>query len=134
MFALDLRAVQNPARSGVEGIAPVHGAAIVPQDDVSHLPLDAPGESILRGERPQIVEQRFRLVPRQPGYAGIASPAQIQSLPSGFRMPADQRVPRAGRCDGVVHRCYTLPDIPTAVIRSIVLRAESLNAPLEFAR
>ncbi len=29
-FALDLRTVQNPARSGVEGVTAVHGAAIVP--------------------------------------------------------------------------------------------------------
>src|SRR5262245_12125511 len=38
-LALDLRAMHDPARLRIEGIAPVHGRAVVPQQEVTDSPL-----------------------------------------------------------------------------------------------
>src|SRR5436305_8635685 len=57
--ALDLGAVHDPPGCRVEGVAPVHDAAIVPQDQVARAPLLVPGEFVLGRICPQRVEQRL---------------------------------------------------------------------------
>jgi hypothetical protein len=47
-IALDLRAVHDPSRVGIERIAPVHGAAIVPQHQVADPPGVVPARSSSR--------------------------------------------------------------------------------------
>ena len=56
-FTLDLRAVHNPARARVKGIATVHGAPVVPKDEIAYTPFVVPGEFLTSRVGPQLVEQ-----------------------------------------------------------------------------
>src|SRR5579859_2116859 len=44
LLALDLRAMHDPAAPRVESVAPMHGAAVVPEHEITHAPLVLPGE------------------------------------------------------------------------------------------
>ncbi len=93
-FTLDLSPVHNAARAGVERVAPVHGAAIVPQHQVAHLPLVVPGEFFACSDRPQLVEQRFGLRQRQTLNVGISPASEIKRRGVWFPdacKPADAR-------------------------------------------
>src|ERR1700722_12072980 len=48
-FALNLRAVHHSTRACIEWIAPVHGAAVVPQDEVADVPFVLPFEYLAIG-------------------------------------------------------------------------------------
>src|SRR5579871_3393415 len=61
-IAFNLRAVQNAARIGREGVTPVHGAAVIPQHHVTHSPLNAPSESLASGVGPQFIQKGFGFV------------------------------------------------------------------------
>src|SRR5258706_5002516 len=58
--ALDLGAVHDAPRLLVEGIAPVHGRAVVPQHQVADPPAVFVGELGLRRRGPYLVQQRIR--------------------------------------------------------------------------
>src|SRR5579872_5595119 len=64
-FALNLCAVHYPARAGVKRIAAVHGAAVVPQDQVADAPFVMPFELFAIRVGPQFIEQGFRFRKRQ---------------------------------------------------------------------
>jgi len=51
--------MQEAPRARVEGIAPVQGAAVVPDQDIADAPFLAEGEPRLRGVRPERIEQVF---------------------------------------------------------------------------
>src|SRR5688572_18883861 len=59
--ALDLRAQHVAAFVRVEGVAPVHGAAVVPHHQVADLPHLVPGQMRLGCMRPEAIEQRLAL-------------------------------------------------------------------------
>src|SRR5258706_13464558 len=68
--ALDLRAVHDAARSGIEGIAAVERAAVVPQDEVVALPHLAKRELRLGRMRPEAVQGGLAFVAVQPDDVG----------------------------------------------------------------
>jgi hypothetical protein len=55
-FALDLSAIQQATIVGIERIAPMHGAAVVPNYNVAKAPALVPTELVLLGMRPKLVE------------------------------------------------------------------------------
>src|SRR5207342_507469 len=59
LLALDLGAVHDPPALRIERVAPVHGAAIVPQHETADTPDMLPGEFRPIDEAPQFVEQRL---------------------------------------------------------------------------
>ena len=60
--ALDLGAMHDAPHGAVEGIAAMHGGAIVPQQEIPDPPAMLVGEARLRGMRPYPVEQSFRFL------------------------------------------------------------------------
>src|ERR1700730_11301130 len=72
-FALDLGAMHDAPRTGVERVAPVHGAAIVPQHQIADAPHVLPGELRPRHVAPQLIEQGFGGRELQPGDVGVAA-------------------------------------------------------------
>src|SRR5215475_8125179 len=56
LLALDLGAVHNAARIRVERIASVHGAAIIPHDEIADAPGVLPCKFRLINETPKLVE------------------------------------------------------------------------------
>src|SRR5690348_8080914 len=58
-LALDLGAVHDSPAVRVKGIAPVHGASIVPQNEIADPPDVLPGEFPPIDDAPQLVEQRL---------------------------------------------------------------------------
>ena len=85
---------------GIERVAPVHGAAVVPQHQVADPPDDACTARIpAASHSPEFVQQRLGLRQSSPR-SGIAPAAEIQHAPPALRMGADQRMQRAGRVRG----------------------------------
>jgi hypothetical protein len=56
LLALDLGAVHDAARIRVERIAPMHGAAIIPHDEIADSPDVLPCKFWLINETPKLVE------------------------------------------------------------------------------
>jgi len=78
--------VHQAPRVGVELFPAVHGAAIVPYDQVADLPLVHPGERGIERMRPKRVEEFFAIGDRQPRDVGVRAAAEVQRLAPGFRM------------------------------------------------
>ena len=95
-------AVHAAAAVAGEAVAAVHGAAVVPDDQIADLPPLGPGELVARGVRPELVQQRLALFERQRRDVGAEAAPEEQRLAPGLRdgcarsggwRPAD----RAGR-------------------------------------
>src|SRR5260221_260607 len=84
------------ARIGIEGIAPVQGAAVIPDHEIADFPLLAECESRLRRMRPERIEQRLAFLELEPHDVAVAPPAEEQALAPGFRMRAHQPMVCAG--------------------------------------
>ena len=123
-LSLDLRAVHDAPRSRIERVAAVHDAAVVPQHEVAGAPLVAPRQRIGGRDVPDPIEQRVRLVERQPFEPRVAASAEIQMPSAGLRMHADERMQRAGRGARVVARRDAGADVSAAVVRAVVLDAQ----------
>ncbi len=83
---------------------------------------------------PDLVEQRVRLVERQPLEVGVAPPAEIEAPPPGFRMDVHQRVKRAWRRARIVGRRHALARVAAAVVGAVVLHAKPFDATLQRGR
>src|SRR5204862_3056330 len=92
LLALDLGAVHDAAAVRVECIAPMHGAAVVPHDEVTDAPHMLPCELRAIHKLPQLVEEGFRLRNIEPNQIGVAAPSQIEHAPTGRGMGANKRM------------------------------------------
>src|SRR5258708_10121802 len=81
LLALDLRAMHDPPRVRIERIAPVHGAAIVPENQIADAPDVLPGEFRAIDEGPELVAQRLGLLERKSDQIGVAATAEIEHAP-----------------------------------------------------
>src|SRR5262249_31954977 len=66
LVPLDLAAMHDPPRAGVERIAPVQHREVVPHQQVAHPPSMAHGKARLRRVRPQCIEQGVAVGNAQP--------------------------------------------------------------------
>src|SRR5262245_42212692 len=76
LAALDLAAVHDPPRLGVERVAPVQHGEVVPHQQVADLPSMAHGKARLCGVRPQRIEQGVAVGDAEPQHVGIWTPAE----------------------------------------------------------
>src|SRR5262245_47170638 len=112
--------MQNTSGVGVERIAAMHRAAVIPQHEVAGTPLMPPDDFVASRVRPQFVEQPFRFAQRYPTDVSVAPPAKVQHLSSCLRMRAHDRMIDAGRGSWIVHRSDALPNVTTAVVGTVV--------------
>ena len=63
-LADDLRTVHQPPQVFVESLSSMHDALIIPKDKIAGAPFLIPGEALLRGMRPDCVEQRLAFLDR----------------------------------------------------------------------
>src|SRR5215475_12644123 len=82
--------MHHPALRVVEGIAAMHGAAVVPENEVADAPVVLVAESRLRGVLPKLVQQFCRAVGIVTLDIGIPTPSEIQHLFAGFGVDADR--------------------------------------------
>jgi solute carrier family 13 (sodium-dependent dicarboxylate transporter), member 2/3/5 len=122
-LSLDLGAVHDAPRARVERVAPVHDAAVVPEDEISDAPPMAPCQRVRRGEFPDAVEQGVGLVQRQPFEPCIAAASEIQMLAARFRMHADERMQGTGSTTWIIGWGDARADVSAAVVRAVVLDA-----------
>ena len=87
--------MHDPPRARIERVAPVHGAAIVPEHEIADAPLMPPRERFTCRLGPDFVEEGVGVVERQPFNICVAPSAQVQTSPPGFRMDIHERVKRA---------------------------------------
>src|SRR5947209_15356159 len=106
LLTLDLSAVHDAPAVAVERIAPMHGTAIVPKNEVADAPGVLPGKAGIVHETPQLVEQRFRLRKRKAYEIGIAAAAEVKHAPAGYRARANERVHCTRRGGGIIGWCY----------------------------
>src|ERR1041384_3565379 len=78
--ALELGAVHQAAGRGIEGVAAVHRAAIVPPDEVARLPILPPGEFLLGRVLPQEIEELLAFPNRQAENVGVDAAAAEKRL------------------------------------------------------
>src|SRR5215813_4845371 len=95
--ALDLGAVHDATAVGIEGITPMHGAAIVPQHQIAYAPDVLPAELRSVNDAPQFIEQRLRLGKLESDEIRIAAATEIEHAATVGRMSADQRMHRPRR-------------------------------------
>src|SRR6516165_4453060 len=76
--ALDLAAVHDAPRLGIERIASVQHGKIVPHQEVADLPSVAQGEAGLGRVRPQCIEQRLTLRHLHAKHIGVRTAAEEQ--------------------------------------------------------
>src|SRR5712671_7413304 len=106
--ALELRSVHQPASCGVQGVAAMHGAAIVPPYQIADAPILTPREFLLRRMRPEKVQEAFALRDRKADDIGIDPASKEQRLATGFRMGADDRLARSGHLSRLRPQCLHL--------------------------
>jgi sodium-dependent dicarboxylate transporter 2/3/5 len=126
-LAFDLRAMHDAPRTGVERVAAVHDAAVVPQHQIAGAPLVAPRQRIGGRDVPDAIEQRVGLVERQPFEPRVAASSEIQMAAVGFGVHADERMQRARRLARIVGRSDAGADVPAAVVGAVVLHAQVTN-------
>ena len=85
-----------------EAVAAMHGAAVVPDDQIADLPPLGPGELVARGMRPELVQQRLALLQRQRRDVGAEAAAEEQRLAPGLGMGAHDRVDGARQIARIV--------------------------------
>src|SRR5260370_21734658 len=98
--AFDLGAMHDAPYGVVEGIAPMHGATIVPHHESADLPDMLPLELRTIDEAPELIEQGLGLRQFEPHQIGVAAAAEIKHLAPRVGMDADQRMHGAGRGPG----------------------------------
>src|SRR3954447_3987984 len=132
--ALDLGPMHDSAAVVVERIAAMHGAAIVPDDEIADLPDVLPGKIRTVDITPELVEQRFGVSKLKPDQIGVATAAEIEHLAPRIRMSADQRVDGAGRGARIVCRRDALAQEAAAVVGAVVLDLQAGDALLQLRR
>ena len=123
-LSLDLGAVHDAPRAGVERIAAVHDAAVVPQHQVAGAPLVAPGQRVRGRDVPDAIEQRVGFIERQPLEPCVAAPAEIQMPAPGLGVDAHEGVERPWRGARIVGRRHAGAKVAPAVVRAVVLDAQ----------
>jgi solute carrier family 13 (sodium-dependent dicarboxylate transporter), member 2/3/5 len=124
VLSLDLGAVHDAPRSRIERVAPVHDAAVVPQDEVARVPGVTPGVRIGGRRLPDAIEQRSGRIERQSLQPRVAASSEIQMLPSCLRVHTDERMECSGGRVWIVGRRDAGADISAAVVRPVMLDAQ----------
>jgi sodium-dependent dicarboxylate transporter 2/3/5 len=124
VLSLDLGAVHDAPRSRIERVAPVHDAAVVPQDEIAGAPAMAPGVRIGGRCLPDAIEQRVGLIERQSLQPRVATASEVQMLPLRLRVDTDQRMECSGGRAWIVGRRDAGADISAAVVRPVMLDAQ----------
>jgi solute carrier family 13 (sodium-dependent dicarboxylate transporter), member 2/3/5 len=125
VLSLDLRAMHDAPRSRIERVAAVHDAAVVPQDEIAGAPAMTPGLRVSSRRLPDAIEQRVGIIERQSLQPGITPSSEIQMLASGFRVHTDERMEGSGCGARIVGRRDAGADISAAVVRPVMLDAQS---------
>jgi sodium-dependent dicarboxylate transporter 2/3/5 len=123
-LSLDLRAVHDTPAAGIERVAAVHDAAVVPEHQVAGAPLVTPRQRGVCGRLPDAIEQRVGLVERQPLEPRVAASPEVEMPPPGFGMNADKGMKRPGRGPRIVARRDAGADVSAAVVRAVMLDAQ----------
>jgi solute carrier family 13 (sodium-dependent dicarboxylate transporter), member 2/3/5 len=123
-LSLDLGAVHDAPRAGIERVAAVHDTAVVPEHQVADAPLVAPGQRVRGRGLPDAIEQRVGLVERQPLEPRVAAPAEIEMAAPGLGVDAHERVERAWRGARIVGRRHAGANVAPAVVRAVMLDAQ----------
>src|SRR6478672_5442356 len=134
LLAFDLGAMHDPPAGRIESVAPVHGAAVIPQNEIADAPSVLPCELRPSDEAPEFVEQRLRLGNLEPDQIGVTTAPEIEHAPAGVRMRADQRMHRTWRGGRVVGRGHALTHIAAAVIGPVMLDLEAGDVILQRLR
>src|ERR1700729_3042369 len=92
--AFDLGAVQQAAFLGSERVAAMHDAAVVPHDQIAHIPVLHPRKAVVPGVCEQFVEKRFALVQLEPDHVRVEPAPHEERFAAGHRMRADDRMRR----------------------------------------
>src|SRR6185503_4435453 len=128
---LDLGAVHDASGGRIERVPAMHGAAIVPQDEITHGPADSPSQFPAAGKGPKPVEQGFGFRESKAFDIGIAAAAEIKTFALRFRMRANQGVNHARRHARIILGLNALPQITATVIRGVVLDPQVLDLSLQ---
>src|SRR5215470_562999 len=133
-IALDLGAVHDAPALGIERVAAVESAAVVPQDEIVQSPFLAEGELRPRNARPEFVEQRLALRQLETDDVAIASTSKEQRRPTRLRVQDHERVARTRCLARIGDLFHSLAHHPGAVVGRIVDGGATRDRLLEAGR
>src|ERR1041384_1137833 len=99
-------------------------AGVGPHDQIADFPLLSERMCGPGGVRPKLVEQRFALGEIEADDVAVAPAPEEQARPSGLRMRAHQRMPRAGRLAWIGDLLVALAHDSGTVVGRVVDRSE----------
>src|SRR5690349_6469091 len=132
--AFELGAVHQAAGRGIERVAAVNRAAIVPPDEVARLPILPPSEFPLGRVLPEEIEEPLAHTDRQAEDIGVDAPAEEQRLAARLGMGADERLHRPRYFCYVIDRLEPLMRAAAAIVRRGVTRLEPADPGLDVGR
>jgi hypothetical protein len=129
---LDLGAMHDTARLPIEGIASVHGRAIVPEQEIAdappvHIPEIGPFDM-----RPERIKQCFRFCRRKTFNAGVAPPAEIKARRARRGMTANSGMPSTRRLVRIVCGFDPLTQVAAAIVGAVVFDAATSYLGLQW--
>src|SRR5262245_43265139 len=133
-LSLDLGAVHDAPRSRIEGVAPVHDAAVVPQHEIAGAPLVTPGQRLSRRRLPDAVEHRIGLVDRQSLEPRVPASSEIQVPSACLRMCTDERMEGSRGGAGIVGGRDAGANVSAAIVRAVMLDAQPERVRAEILR
>jgi solute carrier family 13 (sodium-dependent dicarboxylate transporter), member 2/3/5 len=125
VLSLDLGAMHDAPRSRIERVAAVHDAAVVPQDEIAGAPAVTPGVRVSSRRLPDAIEQGIGFIERQSLQPRVAASSEIEMLPSCLRVHTDERMECSRGRAWIVCRRDPGADISAAVVRPVMLDAQT---------
>jgi hypothetical protein len=119
-LSLDLDAVHHAALAGVEWIAPMNQAAVVPYQGVPDAPLVPPHKLRARSVRPELVQQALAFFQGQPDNVAIAATAEIQRFAPRYGVGPKHRMAGTGSLPRIGDLLETLAQLPRAVVSLVM--------------
>jgi len=130
----NLSPVHDAASAGIERVAAVHRAAVVPQHQVAWPPVVPPRQPVIGRVLPDLIQQRVGLLERQAVDVGVAPAPEVQAAAAGFRVDANEGMQGARRGPRIIGRRHARADISAAVIGAVVLDLQTLDSLFQGRR
>jgi sodium-dependent dicarboxylate transporter 2/3/5 len=131
-LSLDLGAVHDASGPGIERVAAVHDAAVVPQHQIAGAPVMPPRQRLAGRDVPDAIEKRVRFVDLEACEPGVPAASEIQMTTAGFRVDGDEWMQRPGGLARIVGRRDAGADVAAAVVGAVVLDAHCMHAAAQI--
>ena len=126
--------MHDAPRRIVKWVSAMHGAPVIPHDQIAHLPRMRPGVFGLGGILPQHIEQCLAFLHREARNIGIRPPPQEKRGSLRLWVSPQNRVARTRGLRDILDRLKAVPQATGRCKRGIVDRLKVLKLCLNLSR